>query len=110
MPRGRATWRRKCAWKSEEHGAVYDLSHLAKQADITFGHPLESMLGQGHPFASMLGGQSSQTVSISVCGDAQAKGSVSCKGERAAGVIIERDAPEEEDGGFPGLLEGGYSA
>ena len=60
----------RCTWKDEKNMATYDLSHLAKQQDITFGSPMSSLLGAFAGEQMHVHRQARQSISLALCGDA----------------------------------------
>ena len=83
----------RCQYKSEAHGATYELAPLAKQQEISFGSSVGDLLPG--PFAQLAGMSSrpQQSIVLSLCADPHDP-VPTCNGESAPGILVERPAEQ----------------
>ncbi len=91
-----ATKPQKCTWTSEAHQAVFDLAPLQHPMQFSSGG-FSSLAG---PLAEMLGQMADRqrTVSVALCDTGGTAEQPVCRGERAPGIIFEREAPRTPTG------------
>ena len=85
----------RCLFKSEDHGATYDLGPLNREQEIKIGS------GIGQLFEALQGGKvgPQQSIALSLCQDT---GSSVCHGEKAPGILVQRF--EQPENGVDTLL------
>ena len=85
----------RCQYKSEAHGATYELAPLTRQQEISFGSSIGYLLPG--PFAQLAGmsSQPQQSIVLLVCADPHdTAGAATCNGESAPCILVELPAEQ----------------
>lgn len=77
----------RCGWKSEAHGATFDLAPIGDAREIKLGSALSILAGMGPRGAQQ---QPEQSIIITPCSELRAAADPACGDERAPGILIER--------------------